>query len=171
MRTGRPKVELKLSNAERSMLETWTRRRNSAQALSQRARIVLLCAGGKNNSEVASELKVSKGMVGKWRNRFVAKRLDGLLDEPRPGAPRKISDADVERVLTVTLETTPRVATHWSTRSLAERCGISQSTVSRVWRAFALQPHRSDSFLFVPCGKSFRWSKNTGLVSSRGTLS
>jgi transposase len=146
MRTGRPKAELKLSEAEQAMLETWTRRRTSAQALAQRARIVLLCASGKANSEVASELKVSPGMVGKWRRRFVAKRLDGLLDEPRPGAPRKVSDADVERVLTLTLETTPRGATHWSTRGLAERCGISQSTVSRIWRAFALQPHRSETF-------------------------
>ncbi len=146
MRTGRPKAELKLSNSEQSMLEAWTRRRMSAQALAQRARIVLLCASGKNNSEAASELKVSVGMVGKWRNRFVDKRLDGLLDEPRPGAPRSVSDADVERVLTMTLETTPRGATQWSTRSLAERCGMSQSAVSRIWRAFALQPHRSETF-------------------------
>ena len=146
MRTGRPKAELKLSNSEQNMLEAWTRRRMSAQGLAQRARIVLLCASGKNNSEAASELKVSVGMVGKWRNRFVDKRLDGLLDEPRPGAPRSVSDADVERVLTMTLETTPRGATQWSTRSLAERCGMSQSAVSRIWRAFALQPHRSETF-------------------------
>jgi transposase len=146
MRTGRPKEELKLSEAEQETLGTWMRRRTSAQALAQRARIVLLCARGQNNSEVAAELQVSTGMVGKWRRRFVEKRLDGLLDESRPGAPRKVSDADVERMLTLTLETTPRGATHWSTRGLAERCGISQSTVSRVWRAFSLQPHRSETF-------------------------
>jgi transposase len=146
MRTGRPKTELKLSEAEQGMLEAWTRRRNSAQALSLRARIVLMCGAGKDSSAVASELKVSKKTVGKWRSRFVAKRLDGLLDEPRPGAPRRISDADVERVLSVTLETTPRGATQWSTRGLAKQCGISQSTVGRIWRAFALQPHRSETF-------------------------
>jgi transposase len=146
MRTGRPKAELRLSEIEQKTLESWTRRRKTAQALAKRARIVLLCAAGENNGEVAESLKVSLGMVGKWRRRFVANRLDGLLDEPRPGAPRKISDADVERVLTMTLETTPKGATHWSTRSLAKRCGMSQSAVSRVWRAFALQPHRSETF-------------------------
>ena len=146
MRTGRPKAELKLSETEQSTLESWTRRRTSAQALAQRARIVLLCATGKNNGEVAETLKVSKGMVGKWRSRFAAERVEGLLDEARPGAPRKVSDEDVERVLTLTLETTPRGATHWSTRSLARRCGMSQSTVSRIWRAFALQPQRSETF-------------------------
>jgi transposase len=146
MAIGRPKPELALMSTEQETLEAWTRRRTSAQALAQRARIVLLCANGKNNSDVAAELEVSKGMVGKWRSRFVAKRLEGLLDEPRPGAPRKVSDADVERMLTLTLETIPRGATHWSTRGLAKRCGISQSTVSRVWRAFSLQPHRSETF-------------------------
>jgi transposase len=146
MAIGRPKAELKLTNAEQETLEAWTRRRTSAQALAQRARIVLLCAKGKNNSAVSAELKVSKGTVGKWRSRFLTKRLDGLLDEPRPGTPRKVSDANVERALALTLETTPRGATHWSTRSLAERCGMSQSTVSRIWRAFGLQPHGSETF-------------------------
>src|SRR5690349_21259873 len=103
MAIGRPKSELKLTDGEQETLEAWTRRRTSAQALAQRARIVLLCATGKSNSEVAAELRVSKAMVGKWRNRFVAKRADGLLDEARPGAPRKISDKDVERVITLTL--------------------------------------------------------------------
>src|SRR5215475_9870962 len=146
MRTGRPKTELKLTEAEQETLEAWTRRRTSAQALAQRARIVLLCASGKSNSEVAAELKVSQGMVGKWRNRFVAKRGDGLLDEPRPGAPRKIGDTDVERVITLTLESKPKDATHWSTRGMARRCGLSQSAVSRIWRAFALAPQRTETF-------------------------
>ena len=146
MRTGRPKAELRLSEAEQEALESWTRRRTSAQALAQRARIVLLCAAGKNNSEVAAELRVSKAMVGKWRNRFVTKRGDGLLDEPRPGAPRKIADKDVERVITLTLESKPKDATHWSTRGMAKRCGLSQTAVSRIWRAFALQPHRTETF-------------------------
>src|SRR5437879_9026128 len=91
-------------------------------------------------------MHLAKPTVGKWRSRFVARRLDGLLDEPRPGAPREISDAAVERVLTWTLETRPRDATHWSTRSMARRCGLSQSAVSRIWRAFALQPHRAETF-------------------------
>src|ERR1041385_867396 len=146
MRTGRPKAELELTEAEQETLESWTRRRTSAQALAQRARIVLLCASGKSNSEVASELKVSKGMVGKWRNRFVAKRGDGLLDEPRPGAPRTIGDKDVERVITLTLESKPKDATHWSTRGMAKRSGLSQTAISRIWRAFALQPHRTETF-------------------------
>src|SRR6516164_1768897 len=146
MRTGRPKAELKLSEAEQETLELWTRRRTSAQALAQRARIILLCASGKSNSEVASELRVSKAMVGKGRNRVVEKGGDGLLDEPRPGAPRKIGDKDVERVITLTLESKPRDATHWSTRGMARRCGLSQSAVSRIWRAFALQPHRTETF-------------------------
>ena len=146
MRTGRPKAALELSEPEQRTLESWTRRRKTAQAAAQRARIVLLCATGKNNGQVAETLKVSLGMVGKWRRRFVAQRIEGLLDEPRPGAPRKVGDEEVERVVTMTLETTPRGATHWSTRSLARKCGMSQSTVSRIWRAFALQPHRSETF-------------------------
>jgi transposase len=146
MRTGRPKAELKLSEREQRTLESWTRRRKTAQAAATRARIVLMCAMGKNNGEVAAALRVSPNMVSKWRRRFVADRLEGLLDAPRPGAPRKITDADVGRVLTLTLESTPRGATHWSTRSLARRCGMTQSAVSRVWRAFALQPHRTETF-------------------------
>jgi len=146
MRTGRPKATLELSESEQRTLESWTRRRKTAQALARRARIVLLCATGKDNGQVAETLKVSPGMVGKWRRRFVADRIEGMLDEPRPGTPRKVGDEDVERVLTMTLETTPRGATHWSTRSLAKKCGMSQSTVSRIWRAFALQPHRTETF-------------------------
>jgi len=137
---------LTLATEERDTLERWVRRPKTAQALAQRARIVLACASGQRNGAVADRERVTRQTVGRWRRRFVTKRLDGLLDEPRPGAPRRISDADVERVLTRTLESAPRDATHWSTRSLARTCGLSQSAVSRVWRAFALQPHRSETF-------------------------
>jgi transposase len=115
-------------------------------ALALRAKIILDCAAGKTNTEVADQFRVTKQMIGKWRARFIDRRLDGLLDEPRPGTPRKISDTEVERVLTTTLESLPRDATHWSTRSLARQCGLSHSTVGRIWRAFALQPHRTETF-------------------------
>lgn len=146
MRTGRPMPPLTLSSDERETLERWARRPKTAQAVAQRARLVLICAEGRPNTAVAAALRVSLPTVGKWRRRFLAQRLDGLLDEPRPGAPRQITDAAVERVLTRTLESTPRDATHWSTRNLARVCGLSQSTVSRIWRAFALQPHRTKAF-------------------------
>ena len=146
MRLGRPIPELLLSANEQETLERWARRPTSAQALALRARVILACAAGKTNTQVSAEIRLSKPAVGKWRSRFVARRLDGLLDEPRPGAPRKISDADVERVLTLTLEKRPADATHWSTRSMAKRSGLSQSAVSRIWRAFALQPHRAETF-------------------------
>ena len=146
MRTGRPKQPLVLTSEDREMLERWTRRPTTAQALAQRARVVLSCAAGHSNGEVAREQGVTRQMVGRWRQRFLARGVNGLLDEPRPGAPRKISDADVERVLSLTLETKPEDATHWGTRSMAKRCGLSQTAVSRVWRAFALQPHRSETF-------------------------
>ncbi len=146
MRTGRPKVEINLSEDEREQLERWSRRPKTAQALAQRARIVLACADGNSNGEVARQLKITAQTVGKWRRRFVSQRMEGLLDEPRVGAPRKILDADVERVLTLTLESKPKDATHWSTRSMAEASGLTQTAVSRVWRAFALQPHRTETF-------------------------
>jgi transposase len=146
MGRGRPKARLVVAPSEREALERWSRRPKTAQALALRARIVLRCAQGKDNGEVAEELGVTRQMVGKWRQRFVDRRLDGLLDEPRPGAPRRLSDADVERVITKTLESTPRGATHWSTRSMAQATGMSQSAISRMWRAFALQPHRSETF-------------------------
>lgn len=146
MRTGRPKAALILSQDERDTLERWTRRRTTAQALTQRARAILACAAGRTNAEVAAELGWTKQTVGKWRARFVEQRLDGLLDEPRPGAPRTITDGDVERVIALTLETTPADATHWSTRSMAGRSGLSQSAISRIWRAFAPQPHRTGAF-------------------------
>lgn len=143
---GRPLAPLELTEGERQTLERWTRRRKTSQALAQRARIILRAAEGLPNKRVAEEERVTPQTVSKWRGRFVERGVDGLLDEPRPGAPRTITDEDVERVLTLTLEETPKGATHWSTRSMAERSGLSQSAVSRIWRAFALQPHRSETF-------------------------
>jgi transposase len=146
MRTGRPKADLRLSAEEREQLESWAKRRKTAQALAQRSRIILSCAEGRPNKQVAIDEGVSAQMVCKWRGRFVARRLEGLLDEPRVGAPRKISDGDVERVVSLTLESQPRNATHWSTRSMAEASGLTPTTIRRIWRAFALQPHRVETF-------------------------
>jgi len=146
MRTGRPLAPLHIRDDEREILERWERRPNSAQALALRARIALACEIGMSNTEVAELLGLSLATVGKWRTRFLQDGVDGLLDEPRPGAPRTISDADVERVVTLTLETKPEDATHWSTRAMAKKSGLSQSGISRIWRAFALQPHRFESF-------------------------
>ena len=146
MRTGRPIPPMTITADERETLERWTRRASTAQALAQRARLILSCAAGKTNTRVAQELRLTKQTVGKWRTRFVTKRLDGLLDEPRPGAPRTVTDADVEAVLTRTLETKPPDATHWSTRAMAQACGLSRNTIHRIWRAFALQPHRTETF-------------------------
>lgn len=143
---GRPLTPLVLSVEDREVLERWTRRRTTSQALAQRARIILRAAEGAPSKVVAQEERLTPQTVGKWRGRFVERGVDGLLDEPRPGAPRTITDEDVERVLTITLEETPKDATHWSTRSMAERTGLSQSAISRIWRAFALQPHRSETF-------------------------
>jgi transposase len=150
MRTGRPTPAVELIEEERATLERWVRRPTTAQALAQRARIVLGAAADKTNTQVARELRLTKQTVGKWRSRFIAKRLDGLLDEPRPGAPRTVTDAAVEEVVRKTLETKPRDATHWSTRGMAARCGLSQSTVTRIWRAFGLQPHRTETFKLSP---------------------
>jgi transposase len=146
MAGGRPKVELILSDDERETLQRWARRAKTSQHLALRSRIILACGRGISNTEVSDELAVSMPTVGKWRKRFIEGRLDGLLDEPRPGAPRKVSDADVERVVTQTLESKPANATHWSTRSMAKATGMSQSAISRIWRAFGLQPHRIESF-------------------------
>src|SRR5436190_14242793 len=139
-------VELLLSDEEREQLKAWARRRKSAQVLAERSRIVVAAASGKNNSQIAAELGISRGMAATWRSRFAEYRLDGLLDEPRPGRPRTITDAQVEEVIVRTLETTPKDATHWSTRSLARELGLSQTAVSRIWRAFGLQPHRSETW-------------------------
>lgn len=146
MRTGRPISPLVLTMNERETLDRWSRRPKTAQALAQRARIILACAEGKTNKAVAKMLRLTFQTVGKWRSRFLQRRLDGLMDEPRPGAPRTITDTEVERVLAKTLEETPRDATHWSTRSMAKATGHTQSAISRIWRAFSLQPHRSESF-------------------------
>jgi transposase len=141
---GRPKVGLVLTDEERLTLERLVSRRKSAQAMAMRARIVLRCASGGSNRLVAQELGVSEGMVGKWRRRFVARRLDGLFDEARPGPPRTITDDKVEQVIIKTLEEKPRDATHWSSRSMAKATGMSQTTISRIWRAFGLQPWRAE---------------------------
>jgi len=146
MGTGRPTEALVLGGDEKATLEGWTRRRKSAQALALRARIVLECASGKSNSDVAAILRVTRQTVGKWRARFLLNRLDGLLDEPRPGAPRRIGDEKIDAVVTQTLESAPRDATHWSTRSMAEVCGLSHMTVKRIWAAFGLEPQRVETF-------------------------
>ena len=137
---------LDLSAAERSELASLAGRRSTAQALALRARIVLACAEGAQNKEVAVRLQVDKATVGKWRRRFVEHRLDGLRDEPRSGAPRTIEDAHIEAVIVRTLESTPPDATHWSSRGMARQSGLSVSTVQRIWRAFGLQPHRMENF-------------------------
>ncbi|MGO9322481.1 MAG: helix-turn-helix domain-containing protein, partial [Solirubrobacteraceae bacterium] len=139
-----------LSDDERETLERWARRPKSAQALALRCRIVLACADGGHVYEVAERLGLDEHTVGKWRRRFLAHRLDGLYDEPRPGTPRTISDDEVEAVIVKTLEETPVDATHWSTRSMAKATGMSQSAVSRIWRAFGLKPHLVDTFKLSP---------------------
>jgi len=143
---GRPKAELVLSTEERLVLERLANRRKSAQAMAIRARIVINCAKGDTNRDVAAHLGVSEAMVGKWRRRFVEHRLDGLSDDPRPGAPRTVTDDQVEKVIVKTLEEKPKDATHWSTRSMAEAVGMSRTTINRIWNAFGLQPHRAESF-------------------------
>ena len=142
----RPKAKLVLTDDERQTLATWASRPKSTQRTATRARIVLACAEGLDNKAVAARLGVCSATVGTWRSRFVERRLEGLVDEPRPGAPRKVIDADVERVVTKTLESKPGAATHWSTRGMAAESGLSQSTVGRIWRAFGLKPHKADSF-------------------------
>src|SRR5215471_10637845 len=150
MRTGRPKQPLVLTEEERATLESMAHRARSHPWLARRARVVLACGDGLDNEAVAKKLRCAKGTVGKWRSRFIEARLEGLYDEPRPGAPRKVSDEQVERVVIQTLESTPRGQTHWSTRELAKATGLSRMTISRIWHAFGLQPHRSDSFKLSP---------------------
>ena len=139
-------VAIELSDDERARLEAWSRRRTTAQALALRARIVLAAAEGLSNSQIAERERVSRPTVTKWRNRFGALRLEGLLDEPRPGRPRTVTDEQVEAIVIATLESKPKNATHWSTRSLAEHLGLSQNAVWRTWQAFGLQPHRQEKF-------------------------
>ena len=145
-RTGRPTAELTLSNDERAILERWARRAKSSQALALRARIILTCAQGYNNKETAAQLRCNHTTVGKWRKRFIEKRLDGLHDEPRPGRPMTITDEQVEQVVVDTLETTPKDATHWSRTSMAKSSGLSRATIGRIWKAFHLKPHLADTF-------------------------
>jgi transposase len=150
MRTGRPKQPLILTEEERDRLQSLAHRARSQPLLARRARVVLACAEGLDNQAVARKLRCSVGMVGKWRRRFLQARLEGLYDEPRPGAPRKVTDQEVEQVIIQTLETTPRGETHWSTRGLAKATGLSRMTISRIWHAFGLQPHRNDTFKLSP---------------------
>jgi transposase len=139
-------VSIELTVGEREQLESWSRRPSSAQALALRSRIVLTAAEGLTNTEVAARLGIKRATAAKWRTRFAEDRLDGLTDEPRPGQPRTITDAQVEEVIIKTLESTPRDATHWSTRSMAREVGLTQSAVHRIWKAFALSPHRQEAW-------------------------
>ena len=143
---GRPKEALVLSEVELKQLQAWSRRPKTAQALALRSRIILACSNGAENQAVAAKLRIARQTVCKWRGRFLAMRLDGLLDAPRPGAPRTIDDARVDAVIARTLETQPQNATHWSTRMMAREAKLSQTAVSRIWRAFGLQPHRQETF-------------------------
>ncbi len=146
MRTGRPKKLLEVSASDQEKLETIARRPKSAQAIALRARIVLWCAKGKSNTEVAQHLRVTNATVGKWRRRFLEQGVEGLLDEPRVGAPRKITDRQIEQVVTKTLEQMPPQGTHWSTRMMAKDSGLSQNSIVRIWHTFGLQPHRVETF-------------------------
>jgi len=148
MRTGRPKKPLEITDEDRDKLQTIARRPKSAQAMAMRARIVLSCGEGMTNSEVAHKLRITGATVGKWRERFRKQGLDGLLDEPRVGAPRTITDRQIEQVVTKTLESMPANSTHWSTRLMAAETGLSQNAIVRIWHAFGLQPHRVENFKF-----------------------
>jgi transposase len=146
MAIGRPKAPLCVSDEQRETLEGWSRRQKTANGLARRARMVLLSAEGLSNTAVAERVGVTPQTVGKWRARFIAHGVAGLLDEPRPGAPRTVSDADVERVIVATLEDAPADATHWSSRSMAAHTGLSATTIRRIWGAFGLQPHRHETW-------------------------
>src|SRR5216117_2462720 len=150
MRTGRPKAPLVLTEAERATVESLATRARTRLHLAWRARIILLCSQGLASTVVARRLHTRAQTIGKWRGRFVRDRRDGLYDEPRPGAPRTIADADVERVVIRTLETTPRGHTHWSLRGMAKATGLRRMTISRIWHAFGLQPHRTETFKLSP---------------------
>ena len=146
MAAGHPLVSFPLGAEQREQLQAWSRRAKTAQALALRSRIVLLAADGLSNTEIARRQGCSLPTAGKWRQRFLDGGLDGQLDEPRPGTPRKLSDRQVEQVLRRTLESQPEAATHWSTRDMAKATGLSQSTISRIWRAFSLALHRAETF-------------------------
>jgi transposase len=151
---GRPKPPLVLTTDDRATLERWARGRSTAQALALRARIVLSSAAGATNQQVAAQLGVNATTVGKWRSRFLERGLDGLADEPRPGAPRKITEDKIEEVVLKSLEEAPPEGTRWSTRSMAVATGLSQTAVSRIWRAVGLQPHQAESFRLLS-GQTF----------------
>src|SRR5438270_6104030 len=144
------RAEVVLRGDEREVLERWARRPTSAQALALRCRIVLAAAGGEPSNEIAARLGCSRQTVGRWRGRFARRGLDGLHDEPRPGKPRSIADEHIERVIVKTLEESPPDATHWSTRSMAAATGMSQSAISRIWRAFRPKPHQTEAFKLSP---------------------
>src|SRR6266568_4508271 len=146
MRKGRPLAPISIAVGDRAQLVAWSKRPKTAQALAMRSRIVLLASDGLSNTAIASQLHTMQHTVGKWRRRYLKQGLDGLLDEPRPGTSRKLRDKDVERVLALTLESTPTNATHWSTRSMAKRAGLSRASIHRIWQAFSLAPHRSETF-------------------------
>ena len=150
------RVTVTLTDEERETLERWARRPKSSQALALRCRVVLAAADGEHSKDIAARLGCNASTVGKWRGRFARMGLDGLHDEPRPGRPRTVSDDDVERVIVTTLEEQPADATHWSTRSMAKATGMSQSAVSRIWRAFGLKPHRprASSSRPTPCSST-----------------
>jgi transposase len=145
-RSGRPKAALVITDNERVALERWARRATTAQFLALRSRIILRCADGRSNLQVAAELGLGEGTVARWRARFVEERLDGLVDEPRPGRPPSILLDQVEDVVVRTLETTPGKDTHWSRASMAQRTGLSKSTIGRIWKRFDLKPHIQDGF-------------------------
>ena len=146
MARGKQLAPLELSGQERRVLEGLTRRHKTGQQLALRARIVLLCADGLSNMAVAHKLDTTRETVGRWRKRFLEGRVGALYDEPRPGAPRTVSDEKVDEVVRLTLEETPRNATHWSVRLMAKRVGLPPATVHRIWQAFSLQPHRAEHF-------------------------
>src|ERR1022692_2971803 len=143
---GRPLIPLSVTAEDQAQLLAWSKRPKTAQALAMRSRVVLLAAAGKSNTAIATQLSVTLQTAGKWRQRYLDMGLDGLVDEPRPGTSHKLSDQDVERVLALTLESTPADATHWSTRSMAKRAGLSRASIHRIWQAFSLAPHRSETF-------------------------
>src|SRR5437867_2832255 len=144
------RAEVVLSEEERETLERWARRPKSSQALAFRCRIVLAAAEGRSSTEIAAQLDCNANTVGKWRGRFARRGFDGLHDEPRPGKPRSLTDEDVERVIVKTLEEQPATATQWSTRSMAAATGMSQTAISRIWRAFGLKPHQTEAFKLSP---------------------
>src|SRR5260370_20462305 len=150
MAKGRPLAPLSIAEGERSGLASWSRRRTPEQVLAVRARMFLLAADGLSNTAVAEQVSTTLHTVGKWRQRFLDSGIDGLLDEQRPGTSRKLSDEDVERVLTLTLESKPAHATHWSPRSLSQPTGLTRASIHRIWRSFALAPQASETFQLAP---------------------